>query len=323
MSQIFTPLSPFSTMQMAVDSVATSAHPSNKIAACIYKGPNSLAHANGWPPAIATNFPPDARIGNSSGTVHAEVNCILKAPFATDGSSLCITDPFCPNCAKNIAEAGIKHIYIDHKGFAKDFAQRRGDDFENMSLRIAERAGINVTMVNRKEETLTPIITIKDGYVPREDNPIKIKKFPDEIISHALLQKIITKVEPRHERWGVALSRDSNGITTALIASCHPAIGYSQNTQTPLNAEGKYNFWLEPLNRLLMGAKRFGLNIPPNLIFTSQIPTSRELVNAVAADIKEIYCANPHTARDADSLAAAHLLSQRQILEIKELNIQH
>ena len=35
---------------------------------------------------------------------------MIDAPFATDGASLCVTDPFCPNCAKNIAEAGIKRV---------------------------------------------------------------------------------------------------------------------------------------------------------------------------------------------------------------------
>jgi deoxycytidylate deaminase len=311
------PLTPFHAMQMAVDAVATSAHPSNKIAACIYKDTTAFAHANGWPSAIAAHFSPETRIGNSSGTVHAEVNCILKAPFATDGASLCITDPFCPNCAKNIAEAGIKHIYIDHKGFAKDFAQRRGEEFENMSLRIAERAGINVTIINRKEETLTPIITIPQDYVPSEDNPVKIKKFVDEKLNFELLQKVIAKVEPRHERWGVALSPTEDGGAVALIASCHPAIGYSQQDNAPLAPEGKYNFWLEPLNRLLMGLKRFGITTPPTYLFTSQIPTSRELVNAVAADIHEIYCANPHASRDADSLDAVNLLSSASILAVK------
>src|SRR5262245_21403475 len=128
--------SPFAQMQKAVDIVNTSPHPANKIAATIFGRDKtgrgfSLSHTNFWPRAILDHFGMEARIGNASGTIHAETECILASPAPTEGASLSITDPFCPNCAKNIAEAGIRTVYIDHKGFKKDFVARRAHAFEN------------------------------------------------------------------------------------------------------------------------------------------------------------------------------------------------
>ncbi len=98
-------ISPLDAMQAAVNIVLTSPHPTNKVAAAIFSGADILVRTNNWPSRIATVLGQDARVGNSSGTVHAEVNCISDFPHPTEGASLCITDPFCPNCAKNIAEA--------------------------------------------------------------------------------------------------------------------------------------------------------------------------------------------------------------------------
>src|SRR5690606_7708262 len=115
----------------------------NKIAATVFGHdlagkPFSVSRTNFWPAAIANSIGTEDDIGDSSGTIHAETAAILAASH-TAGAALCVTDPFCPNCAKNIAEAGIKTIYIDHKGFDKDFATRRGGDFQNMSMRICAR----------------------------------------------------------------------------------------------------------------------------------------------------------------------------------------
>ena len=110
--------SPFDEMQRAVDIVGTSPHPANKIAATVFGldttgQPFSVSRTNCWPQSIADRIGMDADIGDSSGTIHAETAAIFAAPV-TAGAALCVTDPFCPNCAKNIAEAGIRTIYIDH-----------------------------------------------------------------------------------------------------------------------------------------------------------------------------------------------------------------
>src|SRR5688572_3388790 len=138
-------LSEYELMQQAVDIVQQSEHPTNKVSAAIAGldvtgTPYAIAKTNYWPEDIKMRIGREARIGSASGTVHAETACLLAAP-RTENASVFVTDVPCPNCVKNMAEAGIKALYIDHKGFAKDFALRRGGHFESMSLRICEKAG--------------------------------------------------------------------------------------------------------------------------------------------------------------------------------------
>ena len=171
-------MTPYDAMQAAVDIVNNSAHDTNKIAATLFGQfpdgqPFAVSSTYHWTDVIIEKIGRHTRIGGCSGTIHAETECILRAPL-TNGTSICITDPFCPNCAKNIAESGIKHIYIDHKGFEKDFVQRRGTDFNDMSLRIVERAGIAVSTLYRKDQKIVPIITPAENFTPPDDLPIAV-----------------------------------------------------------------------------------------------------------------------------------------------------
>src|SRR5690606_17449299 len=75
---------PFAMMQMAVEVVNSSPHPTNKIAAAIsgidHNGEAfAIAATNFWPEPIQV-LDPDTRIGGSSGTIHAETACALRAP---------------------------------------------------------------------------------------------------------------------------------------------------------------------------------------------------------------------------------------------------
>lgn len=304
-------ISPLDAMQAAVDIVLTSPHPTSKVAASVFTGDTLVARTNNWPNKIVETLGMEARIGNSSGTVHAEVQCVVDFPVATQGASLCVTDPFCPNCAKNIAEAGIKTIYIDHKGFAKDFAQRRGTDFESMSLRIAARAGISIYEVNRKESLIRPILEIPADYKAPEDNPIKITSAPMGDLSD--LVKEVKVIAPR---WACAYAEDAHGMRHALIASAHAAIGFSESTDYDKisQPEGKYNFYLEPMTRLMMGAARYGLKLMDGQIWASCIPTAREQVNMVAANLSKIYIGDIAHARDDDGLHARSMLEGSGII---------
>jgi deoxycytidylate deaminase len=310
-------IDPFSAMQRAVDIVQTSPHPDNKIAASLFRGELITARTNAWPEKIVRLLGTTTRIGSSSGTVHAEVSCLLNFPGKVEGASLCITDPFCPNCAKNIAEAGVKRIYIDHKGFQKDFAKRRSGEFESMSLRIAERAGIEIFELRRKERSIIPILEIRDGFRAPQDNPIKIEKSPFDAGPRGL-RELVDSVQVLHERWACGFAMGDQRQLYALIASAHPAIGYTKENPGDLDAlshpEGKYNFYLEPVNRLLMGAARNGMRLLDGLVWCSVVPTSREQVNLVAANIGTIHIGATNEARDADALAARDTLSTADIL---------
>jgi deoxycytidylate deaminase len=306
-------IDPIYAMQRAVDIVGTSPHPTNKIAATLFNDKVLITRTNDWPEPIKSKIGTDTRIGNSSGTVHAEVRAIVAFPEPTQNTSLCITDPFCPNCAKNIAEAGIKNIYIDHKGFDKDFFLRNDDEFADMSLRIVARAGINVYKIERKDNRITPIQIAPDDFIPAEDNPIKIR----EIGAHCSLTQWINKNRIIHPRWGAAIAHNDDGECFGMMASSHPVVGYTRADVT-MEMVGKYNFYLEPLNRLLMGAKKYGLTLDPANIHMAQVPTARELVNFIAAGFDEIDIGDTSHGRDSDSLAALTILTDNGILKLAD-----
>lgn len=310
-------------MQNAVDIVNSSPHPTNKIAACLTgqdeRGEEfSVAATNGWPEIIEKRLGREYRIGNSSGTIHAETACIFKAP-QTKRACLHITDPFCPNCAKNMAEAGIARIYIDHKGFDKDFAKRRGAHFDSMSMQICEKAGISIYKVNRKQETVAPILEIGAEYVPADDNPVQITPVDgdDPDADMAELIRNIQKLHATHKS-ACALARDKGGNWHGMLARFHPVIGYTMVDESDIydiaNPQRKYSFIQEPVNRLLMQAARHGLRIADGYLYCMQVPTSREQVNIVGAGISRMMIANKSEARDEAALEAIAVLEGKAIL---------
>lgn len=310
--------SPFEAMQDAVDIVGGSPHPSNKIAATLFHNDWRISRTNFWPEKILNVFGMNERIGSSSGTIHAETACILDAPAATRGASLCITDPFCPNCAKNIAEAGIKTIYIDHKGFDKDFFKRRSDHFDAMSMQICEKAGISVYELWRKEERIVPILQIDPDFTPIEDSPIEYE--PIEQADEKTFRVIIEKASAKHARrkFAVCFAEDMFGAKQALTVRAHAVRGYSMLKKDHImeieQPEGKYSFIQEPVNRLLMALARRGLSLVPGFFYCSQVPTSREQVNLVGAHITRITIGDITKSRDADGLRAMAVLKETGII---------
>ncbi|MBU0858859.1 MAG: deoxycytidylate deaminase [Alphaproteobacteria bacterium] len=321
-------MSPFDEMQRAVDIVGTSPHPANKIAATVFGTDTdgqsfSIARTNCWPQSIATHIGTIVDIGDSSGTIHAETAAIFAAPI-TGGAALCVTDPFCPNCAKNIAEAGIKTIYIDHKGFDKDFAARRGSDFDSMSMRICERAGISVYEIRRKEQILTPIFVAPYNYQPHEDRPVQVEQLMAADAHHFDLLVAEKRAEHGTYRMACALAQDKkHGKFFSLTALAHPAVGYTIETDiTALEqTDGKYSFMMEPMNRLLMNAARHGLRLVDGLIYSSQVPTSREQVNLAGAGITSILVGDSGKARDDAALHAMLQMTTAGIMEYRPLRM--
>lgn len=312
---------PLEEMQKAVDIVNTSVHPKNKVAATIFgqdtKGHNfSTSYVNYWPDAIKDKIQMDTRIGDSSGTIHAETACLIHSPYTKD-ACICVTDLFCPNCAKNMAESGIKRIYIDHKGFEKDFAQRRGIHFENMSMRICEQAGIEVYKVNRKLEEIEGIFSPPENFIPEEDSPVDIKVCEPENFAEFVK---IKREENFNRRFAIAIGKNVDGRHFAITSRSHPSVGYThyKHKEELSTKEGKYSFILEPVNRAMMNASKFGLKLVDGCVYSSRVPTSREQVNLVGAGISEIYVGNSKRARDNDALMAANLLSFNAVLKLHD-----
>ncbi len=304
-------LSIYDHMQAAVDIVGQSPHSSNKIAATI-AGPG-FAHSqtNHWPKIIADTIGTQTQIGNSSGTIHAETACIFAASaagHATRGASIFITDPPCPNCVKNMAEAGIQKLYIDHKGFDKDWAKRRADSFETMSMRIAAKAGLDVYVLYRKEQKFEVISQHMPGYKPAIENPAIIEPITETI--EALIQRAHKEYED--EPFALVLASDTSGQKVSICVTRHPTIGY---TSEDIDGKiGKYSFILEPLNRILMITAREGLSLVPEHTYSNRTPTSRELINYVGAGFKTLSIGDESQSRDDQGIVALNLLKKSKIL---------
>jgi dCMP deaminase len=314
-------------MQKAVDIVNTSMHEKNKIAATIFgqdsrKNNFSISYTNYWPESILSQLGTSCRIGNASGTIHAETACIIHAPY-TGNASICITDPFCPNCAKNMAEAGIKKIYIDHKGFNKDFVDRRAYAFENMSMRICEKAGINVYQLWRKEERIEPIFEIDPEFTPAMERPVEIISLAsgdkDELL--ALINE--KTAQYNGQRLAIAVCHDEEDNKKAICVRPHLVTGYTSHEayQEIESHKGKYSFIQEPVNRLITNAPRLGLRPVNGLSYYSQVPTSREFVNMIGAGINQFFIGNRDLARDEDAFEAMALLEKEKIIKIEALQM--
>lgn len=314
-------MNPFIAMQQAVDIVGSSPHPDNKIAATVFDERFSASATNHWPDIIEEKLGRDTEIGNSSGTIHAETTALMKAwhkGVPTDGMSMCITDPFCPNCAKNMAEAGIKTIYIDHKGFKKDFFARRSGYFEDMSMQICEKAGISVYEIWRQDEKTVPIYMAPADYKPANDSPITADDI--EAADEKTFQRVIAGASALHNRrkFCIAFAQKPDGGHVCLIARAHPVVGYSaQDPDDALQIDNpvrKYSFIQEPVNRMLMHMIRYGYRLAPGYLYCSQVPTSREQVNIIGAGIERITVGDITKARGQNSIDAMTLLTEKKML---------
>lgn len=304
----------YDLMQRAVDIVGTSPHPTNKIAATLSCADGAvISCVNLWPPKIAQAFAPEEKIGNASGTIHAELACIYKARH-TMQAQLFITDPPCPNCAKNIAEAGIKALYLDHKGFDKDFAHRRGQEFEAMSMRILERAGIAVYKMFRKDRRIEPILLSPEGYLPLNEYPVRLRPLEQGESFSAFIASELDFYQERPFAAAIALDGEAR---MGLSAQSHPTLGYSHDTLEP--PDGKYSFVLEPLNRILMAAARKGVRIAPEDIYSARIPSARELVNFIGAGYGQLHIGDFEQARDIFGPIALNQLQKAGILAVSSL----
>ncbi len=310
----------FKAMQAAVDIVNTSPHPTHKISSAVFNDDFLVTATNYWPKAIEDTIGKDKRVGHSSGTVHAETAAILKAPM-TYGASICITDPFCPNCAKNIVEAGIKNVYIDHKGFSKTFWEMNDDHFKNMAMEIMAKAGVNVYELNRDTQDINQIYKSPDKYTPPEDSPTHIDPCPD---SKEAFKALIHDMEQVYynRKFVTGMVTTEDGGSFCITSRVHAVLGYSiendHDIEAIANPGQKYSYIQEPVNRLIMAAKSKGYILHPEHIFCSQIPTSREMINMVGAGIKHMVIGNPMRAKRTEDIQAKNLLEENGIITFEE-----
>jgi deoxycytidylate deaminase len=313
-------MTPFEAMQAAVDVVLTSEHIKNKIAACLFTDKDHIVGTNHRPAKLKNSFTPDIRVGDSSQFIHAEVGCIYKSNIATDESSLCVTDPFCPNCAKAIAESGIRHVYIDHKGLDKDFAKRRGEDFESLSLLIMEKAGIHVSILYRKEQRIEPLLT----------PPIMTRiattglEFFDCVddLPMADIMSSFRKRQPK-SAWACARVKESNGKTTGILIFEGLPPGLTPHDYVDKKSKGhgteKYGMTIDPMNRLMFYLKRKNMALLNSEIGCNLTPSSRAFVNAIGFGVQKITIGHNDTAIGTPDVSAIQILDKNGILQLSGL----
>jgi dCMP deaminase len=301
----------FNMLQLARQAAEKSLHRTNKVGGALWlpgREGEAVTGSNEYPQGVLDHFGPDQKIGDASPTVHMETKIIVSAPFPTDGASLVLTDPPCPNCAKNIAEGGLRNVYLDAAGFRKDFFRRRGADFENMSMKIIERAGVHVTVLDPVSEKEKRIDKVPKDYVPPNDSPPEIE--PVESLKEAVFLDIIAKAEARHagRNFSVALVRTPEGENRAVVMRRHLVEGFTMSDPDEaldiLARKGKYSFAQESVNRMLMYCARHGYEIQPDYLYCSQIPTSREQVNLLGAGYNRITVGDTRKSRGDNSRRA-------------------
>lgn len=233
-------------------SAAESPHPTEKIAARILypSGQSDSPRTNARPALIdALGIPQGTKIAGRSLYVHAETRAILHATRSTRGATLMVTDPFCPNCAKQIALAGISRVIVDRHGFQKLYYHKNEAAFAELSHAILAWAGVAVFVA-------------EDGRLERQTH-------------NAPVIKAARKMEDRAELrvsgswWG------RRRLQARGIAFEGPAF------------TGKYDARIEAPVAALMAAKRKAL-LPKTLepVFLSHWPdTPRAFVDALELSI--------------------------------------
>lgn len=310
-------MTPFTAMQSAVDIINTSEHNKNKIASCLFTPNNHIVRVNHRPNILKSKFTADIRIGKASQFIHSETACLFQADFPTEDASLCITDPMCPNCAKAICESGITHVYIDHKGLDKDFARRRGNDFQSLSLLMMEKAGITVSILNRKDETIETLI--EPPVLTRKGAPQGIEFFDwdDELAIKDYLQKFRNR--QAHSAWAIA-QIEENGHQLGIIVFEELTRGltprdYADNRRISL----KYRLPVDPLNRLLFFTKRKGFKLQNAQLAVNLEPSSRALVNATGYGVRTVHIGEKKPDHDDLGHIASEILIKNCVLNIHYL----
>ena len=317
------PANPFKKMEKALEIESKSTHPVHKVGALlcgqdIGKSNFERGHANFWPTPLAEKFAPDEKLGNASTTVHAELAVILNAP-GTEGADLYVTDLPCPNCAKSIAEARIGTVYIDSHAHETPLGKKMEPYFTGISRPLLEYAGVNLLEMNREKRTIQPWVEISESAVIPVEKPVEMTLIGKKDMSAEKFEKLIAHAKDRYgeEPFVVGFAHTRLGSCAALTVRPHRAIGLDEEKAAHLAPLlEKYSLILQPLDRALITSARYGLTIEPEFLYSAHVPTAREFVNLIGANITRIRIGDETKGRDEWSLKALGQVRERGILEV-------
>lgn len=283
--------------------------------------PFAVTGTNYYPESILEVFGPNIKIGNASGSIHAENGTLSRSP-RTLNATLFVTVPPCPNCAKDISAAGIKDVFIAASGFESDWYKRRGHYFRDMSMAILNSAGINTYVLDLEKRTQQrhELSNVPENYTPKIENTVHYMQIGRRTVKKKHFK---TYIENQHERFGdipfaAAFTINARGEYGMTSARAHPSAGYTSEEIATLPQE-KYSFILQPLNSMNMDNIKHGRKILGNFLFSSTIPTSREQVDMVGAGLDQTYIGDFETSRDKHGIIAMQQLSEAGIVDYKPL----
>ena len=313
----------FKCMKRALEQQAQSPHHTHKVGAFVV-GTDSggqkyeIGSPNFWPKTLLDMIGKDTKLGNASTTVHAEIGALLNAR-GTESADLYVTELPCPNCAKAMAEARIRNIYIDTGAADTPLGKKMRPFFETISLPICSHAGINVHLVSSKQKTIKPLVEVSENSIIPIDKPIEILPLEKSQISEDYFQDMIRLHEKtlEGENFVLCLAKTALGAYFGMIIRPHIAVGIDDDARKELAPLlEKYSLMIQPMNRTLINAARYGFLIEPDYLYSAHVPTSREFVNLIGAGHAKLRIGNHETCRDEWGLKALRQIEQHGIMTI-------
>ncbi len=311
----------FDLMTKALATEELSEHPTHKVGALLHYENNDSppiinTHPNFWPDILAKTIGKKNKLGNASTTVHAEIATLCNAQ-ATEGATLYVTDLPCPNCAKMMAEARIQNLYIDSHTHNTPLGEKIKPYFDKISLPILNMAGINVFEMNTETRQSHILSDDKGATLLRIHRPLTHIPIEQSDINEKTFQTYIKTENDRNIPFAACYAKTPLGQSVFLCAQPHRSIGLSEELEERIKqGNAKYEARLQPINRLLMACARYGLNIIPEYLYSSRVPTSREFVNMIGAGYTTIKIGDTSQCRDEWGMKAFMQLKEHNILDL-------
>lgn len=266
------------------DGVSQSDHPTSKVmAVLVLTNGVTISSVNYFPTSIVEQFGQHARIGNRSGSIHAEIAALCKCynqhPYGTHKASMVISDPPCADCALAISLAGIENVYIHPSGFKKHFALNSNPQDLQMSSKLLEYFGVGLFSLIRKGKMLHTI--------PLNDTSNRSKIRLSDSFKYLRLRNdwdiaSIHQWANNRKYLGSAIGQNSQG---------DPFIVISRGVQDLPFRHHKYDISGNPLGILMGGCQRHGLRLVDGTVHIdnkdSPLPT-RTFLNFLASDHRHI-----------------------------------
>jgi hypothetical protein len=188
-----------------------------------------------------------------------------------------------------------------------------------MSMLIAEKAGISVFVVNRREGTVSPILAHAAQTRPA---PSAIEFF--DIDDGMTIESALATFKKRfggREAWTVAFVKEADGSPRGLLVfeALPPGITPEDFKARDAQDTGKYRFPLDPLTRLLITLRRMGFTLLDRRIGCARIPSSRALVNALGFGIGGLILASDFCDHDLTGSDALQMCEAKSLLTVERM----